>query len=389
MSCERKVTDCLERAVANHEMAGISVLVRRGGKDVFYAQAGYADLESGRWVARDDLFRLYSQSKPVTAAAAMILMERGLIDLSDPVEKFLPGFAHPQVLTADGPRPAQRSVLLMDLLGMTAGLCYPDADPAGQYAAQLFGENQALIDQGGGMSTVEFANRMGQLPLSFQPGSAFRYSTCADVMGAVIEVASGKPFEDFLQAEIFEPLGMKDTAFWVPPEKQSRFATCYRRVNGALEPFRQSHLCVGVYDRKPAFASGGAGLVSTLDDYAAFADMLMNGGEYKGRRILSPATVRFMTQPQMGPGPRATLWESLDGYDYGKFMRICTEPGRVVGLASPGEYGWDGWLGSYFCNMPAEGLTILSMQNTTDTGTCAAVRKVRNLVLAAASAGEL
>ena len=169
MSCERKVTDCLERAVANHEMAGISVLVRRGGKDVFYAQAGYADLESGRWVARDDLFRLYSQSKPVTAAAAMILMERGLIDLSDPVEKLLPGFAHPQVLTADGPRPAQRSVLLMDLLGMTAGLCYPDADPAGQYAAQLFGKNQALIDQGGGMSTVEFANRMGQLPLSFQP----------------------------------------------------------------------------------------------------------------------------------------------------------------------------------------------------------------------------
>ena len=129
--------------------------------------------------------------------------------------------------------------------------------------------------------------------------------------------------------------------------------------------------------------------MSTLDDYAAFAEMLMNGGSYHGRQILTPSSVRYMTQPQLGPGPQADFWDSLSGFSYGKLMRVCVEPGRYAGMATLGEYGWDGWLGSYFANLPAEGLTILSMQNTTDTGTCAAVRKVRNLLLAADSLGRL
>ena len=237
------------------------------------------------------------------------------------------------------------------------------------------------MEQGGGMGTVAFCDRLGQVPLTFHPGSHWRYSTCADVLGAVIEVASGKPFEDFLQNELFIPLGMKDTAFYVPEEKRSRFVTCYKRIPGGLEPFAQLHLAVGDYSRKPAFCSGGAGLVSTLDDYAAFAQMLLNGGEYAGRRILSPATVRYMTQGQMSPDTQADVWDSLDGFTYGKLMRVCVEPGRVCGLARAGEYGWDGWLGSYFANFPNEQLTILSMQNTTDTGTSTVVRKVRSLIL--------
>ncbi|MBQ7846549.1 MAG: beta-lactamase family protein [Clostridia bacterium] len=389
MNTLSRVQACLEQAVANHECAGISVLVRKAGQDMLYAAAGHADIATGKKVQRDHIFRLYSQSKPITAAAALLLVERGQLDLMDPVEKYLPGFHGQQVITAEGLVPAQRPVWVMDLLGMTAGTAYPDADPAGQAAARLFMEDHELILAGGGMTTVEFCNRMGELPLTFHPGSHWRYSTCADILGAVVEVASGKPFEDFLQEEFFTPLGMKDTAFWVPEEKRDRFVTCYKRIPGGLETFSSLHLAVGDYARKPAFCSGGAGLVSTLDDYAAFADMLMNEGTYQGKRILSPETVRFMTQPQLSPAARADMWDSLEGYSYGKLMRVCVEPGRWAGMTRLGEYGWDGWLGSYFANFPAEKLTILSMQNTTDAGTSSAVRKARNAILAGESCGDI
>ena len=386
MTLMDRVQDCMQKAVDNHECAGLSLLVRVDGRDALYAEAGYADIASGSPVRRDSIFRLYSQSKPVTAAAAMLLMERGVIDLADPVEKYLPGFRKQRVWTPEGLVPVNRPMQVFDLLGMTSGLCYPDSDAPGQYAARLFEEQQELMRSGGGMSTVEFANRMGELPLSFQPGDQFRYGTSADVLGAVVEVASGMPFADFLREAFFEPLGMRDTAFHVPQEKESRFVTCYKRVPGGLEPFSQLHLAVGDYSREPAFASGGAGLVSTLDDYAAFADMLMNEGLYQGRRILSPATVRYMTQPQLSSHASRTYWDSLSGFSYGKLMRVAVQPGQCAYLASEGEYGWDGWLGSYFANMPKERVTFLLMQNATDTGTAAVTRKLRNIVLSGLSA---
>lgn len=382
MNIQEKVTRCLEQAVANHEAAGISVMVRQDGKELFCTQAGCADQETAAPLRRDHIFRLYSQSKPITAAAAMLLMERGVIDLMDSVETYLPGFHNQKVATVQGLVPVKRPVRIMDLLGMTAGVSYPGAeDEAARCAAKLFDEDTRLIQAGGGMSTVELANRIGQLPLAFHPGEHWRYSTCADVLGAVIEVASGRPFAQFLQEELFTPLGMKDTAFYVPEDKQDRFVTCYQRVSGGLEPFHQFNLAVGDYSREPAFASGGAGLVSTLDDYAAFADMLMNEGSYQGKQILMPATVRFLTQPQLTDGPARDLWDSLEGFSYGKLMRVCVAPGRWTGITVPDEYGWDGWLGTYFANLPHERLTILLMQNVTNAGTDAVTRKVRNLVL--------
>ncbi len=209
------------------------------------------------------------------------------------------------------------------------------------------------------------------------------------MLGAGIEVVSGKRFGDFLREELFEPLGMVDTAFWVPESKQERFVTCYKRTPDGLQPWLDQNLACGVYSRDPAFESGGAGLVSTLEDYSHFADMLLNKGEYQGKRILSPKSVEFLTTPQLTDTVRRDLWDSLDGYSYGKLMRVCTEPERMAGFAVKGEYGWDGWLGSYFCNMPEQGITILSMQNTTDCGTSPYVRRVRNAVLAALSRGEI
>ena len=390
MSLQARIDAILSAAVAEKQCAGMTVLVRKDGEDILYAQAGMADIAAGKPVSDDSIFRLYSQSKPVTAAATMILVERGLIDLMDGVDKYLPGFRNPKVVDDKGNiTPANRAPWIMELLGMTAGLSYPGGDPAGQFAARVFEEAHEKILAGGGIPTVEFMNRLGEQPLAFQPGTHWRYSTCADVLGAVIEVVSGKRFGDFLREELFEPLGMVDTAFWVPEEKRERFVTCYKRTPEGLQPWLDQNLACGVYDRDPAFESGGAGLVSTLEDYSHFADMLMNKGEYAGKRILSPKSVEFLTTPQLTETVRRDMWDSLEGYNYGKLMRICDAPERMAGFAVKGEYGWDGWLGSYFCNMPEQGITILSMQNTTDCGTSPYVRRVRNAVLAALSCGEI
>ena len=385
MALKEKLEKCLKQAVENQEAAGLSVLVRKDGKDLCYASAGMADTASGKPGERDSIFRLYSQSKPITAAAAMILADRGMLDLQTEVDRYRPGFRNPRIVASDGQTvPTWRAPWVLELLGMTAGLSYPDADPAGQYAARVFEENQELIRQGGGMDTVTFCNRLGEQPLAFAPGTGWRYSTCADVLGAVIEVVSGKRFGQFLQDEIFEPLGMKDTGFWVPEEKRNRLVTCYRRTEEGLEPFSGFHLAVGQYDRPPAFESGGAGLVSTLDDYAAFGEMLMNGGIYRGKRILSRAAVEYMTAPQLTENIQRQMWDSLGGYNYSCLMRVCDQPGACPLFAEKGEYGWDGWLGTYFINLPREKVTFLICQNTTDTGTAAVTRRCRNIL-----AGEL
>ena len=390
MKLQAQINDILAAAVRNHECAGANVLIRRHGEEVLYSQAGMADIAEGRRVERDSIFRLYSQTKPITAAAVMILVERGLIDLMDGVDRYLPGFANPRVVDQRGCiTKAVRAPWIMELLGMTAGLAYPDADPAGQYAARVFEDAHAQIRTGGGIPTVEFMNRLGEQPLAFQPGTHWRYSTCADVLGAVVEVVTGKRFGDFLKEELFTPLHMEDTAFWVPEEKRERFVTCYERGENGLTPWLGMNLACGEYSRDPAFESGGAGLVSTLEDYSHFADMMLQKGVWSGRRILSPKSVAFLTTPQLTGEVRRDMWDGLRGYSYGKLCRVCVDPGQTAGFAMQGEYGWDGWLGSYYANFPNEGMTILSMQNTTNAGTTPMVRKVRNAVLAALSRGEI
>jgi CubicO group peptidase (beta-lactamase class C family) len=381
MGLKEKLTVCMERAVENHEAAGYNLLILRDGEELCYAQAGKADIQSGKPISRDSIFRLYSQTKPVTAAAVMILADRGLIDLLDGVDQYLPGFRNPRVVSPDGSvAPTLRAPWILELLTMTAGLCYPDVDAAGQYAAKVFEEDHRQILAGGGMGTVEFCNRLGEQPLAFQPGSRWRYSTCADVLGAVVETVSGKRFGQFLKEELFEPLGMKDTDFYVPAEKTDRFVTCYQRIPGGLKEYRELHLAVGQYDRPPAFESGGAGLVSTLDDYAAFATMLMNGGVYQGRRILSPAAVRFMTAPRLNGEQRRDIWDALTGYNYGCLVRVCDRSDSCILFGSKGEYGWDGWLGTYFANLPEERITFLMNENVTNTGTAGVTRKCRNIL---------
>jgi CubicO group peptidase (beta-lactamase class C family) len=380
-----RIRTVIRESIGNQEVAGCSLLLIKDGQEMLYCEDGLADREANVPIRRDTLFRIYSMTKPVTAAAAMMLLERGMIDLQDPVGKYIPGFRNQLVADGDKLVPAERDVTIKHLLSMTSGLVYEGTDRAGQDTLTVFRDIDERLFGEAPMSTMEVANRLGACALKFQPGESYEYGTSADVMGAVIEAASGMPFGEFLRGELFEPLGMKDTGFWVPADERHRLAKTYAmNENGELELYTGNHLgIIHQMDRPPAFESGGAGLVSTIDDYAKFANMLMNGGSANGVRILQPGTVKFLVSPSLNAVQQQKFEEKHPhkvGYSYGNYMRVMTDPGRAVTLGSIGEYGWDGWLGTHFSNNPRERLTLLFMTQRKDGGALSLTRKVRNIV---------
>ncbi|MDF2989310.1 MAG: beta-lactamase [Eubacterium sp.] len=382
-----QVKKVLRAGIDNNELAGANLMVIKDGNEILYHEDGYADREEKLPVKRDSIFRLYSMSKPVTAAAVMILLERGEIDLYDPVSRFLPGFKNQMVAVGSELVPAQREVNIKDLLSMTSGLLYGGGDRAGQDTEALFRELDGRLLGDSPMSTIEAMNKLGKCALAFQPGSAWQYGTSADVLGAVVEVASGLSYGEFLDKELFKPLGMQDTAFWVPAEKRDRLVKTYaRNEKEELVPFYEDHLGVRhKMDRIPAFESGGAGLASTIDDYAKFAKMLMNEGSLGNVGILRPRTVKYLTSCTLNAEQQKTfdLWVTLGGHSYGNQMRVMTDPSQAGDMGSLGEYGWDGWLGAYFCNCPKDNLTFILMMQRTDAGTTPLTRKIRNIILSA------
>lgn len=387
-SVKQRAQAIIDRYTQNGFCAGSSLLVLQHGEEKLYAQSGWADRESQIPVQRDTLFRLYSMSKPITGCAAMILLERGIIDLYEPVSQYLPGFKNCMVRGRGTPEPISRPVRIRDLLSMTSGLPYGDEETqAGKGALSLFAEIGRQLHSETPMTTVEIANRMGENGLNFQPGERWMYGTSADVMGAVIEQASGMRFGEFLQKELFEPLGMKDTAFYVPEEKRARLTKVYEETENGAVPIHTEHLGVCCEQNSaPAFESGGAGLVSTLDDYAQFARMLRNGGRLGETVILQPSTVRFFTAGSLEPWQEASFtsqFDGLAGFTYGNFMRVMKDPGRAFVNAGRGSYGWDGWLGPYFANDPENDLTILMMLQRKDSGTVSMTRELINLITAA------
>ena len=198
-----------------------------------------------------------------------------------------------------------------------------------------------------------------------------------------MEVVSGMRFGDFLKKEFFEPLGMVDTDFWVPNEKQNRVADVYDSVDGKVKLAVTDNLGIDYrLDHSPAFESGGAGLCSTLDDYSHFAEMLLNNGEFNGKRILSERAVAFMTNGSIAPWQQKGLdgWDGLSGYTYGNLLRVLRDPSRCITFGEAGEYGWDGWLGAYFSNDPKNKLTILIGMQKLNAGTWNLTRKIRNLI---------
>lgn len=367
------------------ENVGAAICILEHGEEVYRKEYGYADKEKNIPMKPDAIFRCYSMTKPITAVAVMILVERGLLSLSDPASKYIPGFQNQKVYTPDGLVPAEREVTIQDLMTMTAGVCYPDASfPAGDYMEQVQKEYYQETQEGKVISTYELANRIGAQPLAFQPGTRWLYSFCADVLGAIVEVVSGKRYSDFLKSEIFHPLGMMDTDFYVPEEKQNRFMQFYQFMpeTQTLEPCTWQHLCLShMHLKKPDFESGGAGLVSTVDDYSKFVKMMMNGGTYNNVRILGQKTVKSMSVNQLTKAQREGMdWTELKGYGYGSLMRQMIHPEIAESLGSKGEYGWDGWLGSYLSIDPVEDLAIIYVIQKCGGNGYRDIQVIRNIV---------
>ena len=359
MSSERleRLTTALDGYVADGRLAGTATIVLRDGQVVYSNAVGYRDRESNSPMTTDAIFRIASQSKALISVGIMILQEEGRLLISDPVSRYLPAFRN---TTVASPRegggydvvPAERQVTLRHLLTHTAGIGY-GAGPGGDrweaagITGWYFGHRDEPIRR-----TVD---RMAALPFQAQPGQQFVYGYNTDILGAVIEVVSGQTLEDFVMQRILEPLDMRDTHFYLPPNKRDRLATVYS-LRGELTraPDGAGMQTQGQYvDGPRASFSGGAGLLSTTRDYARFLQMLLNGGELNGARILSPVTVDLMTQNHIGDINRGP------GMGFGLGFSIREDVGAAGQPGSVGEFGWGGAYHSTYWVDPVENLVVV------------------------------
>jgi len=359
----------LEGHVESGAVPGLVALVGRQGA-VHVEVIGSMSI-GGPSVERDTIFRISSMTKPITAAAAMILVEECRLRLDDPVDGLLPELANRQVLKRiDGPvddtEPATRPITLRDLLTFRMGLGYlfPMDDLPVHRAIAALGLGPGAPRPSADPPPDEFMRRVGTLPLMFQPGHRWLYNLPAEILGVLVARASGQEFDAFLHERLFEPLGMKDTGFSVPAAKLERLATSYMPSweTGALEVYDPAR--GGDWSHPPVFSSGAGGLVSTADDYLAFARMLMNNGRHGKARILSRPSVELMTADQLTPEQRTTSGFGPDffaDHGWGFCLYIVT---RRTQYSSVGSYGWGGGMGTLWENDPREDMITVLMTQT-------------------------
>jgi CubicO group peptidase (beta-lactamase class C family) len=362
-----RLRTALDPHVDRREVPGLVALLGQGTDTIVHA-AGVQSLESGTPMRRDTIFRVASITKPITAAAVMMLVEEGRFGLDDPVEKWLPELADRRVVRSlDGPIddtvPAARSITVRDLLAMRMGLGAIFTDPASSPLLKRFAELE--LAPGATLfphSEDEFLRRLGSLPLACHPGEKWLYHTGMDVAGVLIARASGKPLGTFLQERIFGPLGMRDTSFFVPADKLARLADLYARNSrsGALE--RGNH----GFDvsKRPSMEHGGGGLASTVDDFNAFGRMLLGRGTYRGRRILSAQSVAEMTRDQIPAAVKAMspffpdFWKTNS---WGLGIGVVTAADAIA--AHPGRFGWFGGTGTtFFADPKTDRVVVLMFQ---------------------------
>jgi len=381
---EKALGNIFEEKINKGELAGASICFLHEDQRIFYKGYGYADIENKTPIQSDTIFRLYSMSKPIAAVAAYILVERGQLDLYTPISAYLPEFSHMKVYTNEGLVEAKNEIMVRDLLNMTSGIVYPGDDGAGLAMQELFDKVQVDIDAGREISTRELIRQVAKQPLAFEPGTQWRYGFSTDVIGAIIEAVSGMRLGEFYQKELFDKLDMKDTGFFVPEDKVDRFAKLYTWSNDDKLPKLKEefsrHLCLTNSLKQPRFESAGAGIVSTMDDYAHFAQMLMQNGSYKGNCILGRKTIELLGQNLLSKEQMECIGdEQMKGYGYGNFMRIYLDMGQAGCSGSVGEFGWDGWTGTYFTANPKEKFSIIMMLQRSEYVSPALMRKVRNI----------
>ena len=359
--------DLLKRYVERGDVAGAAAYVAQNGKTLHRQYEGYADIEAGKKIADDTIYRIFSMSKVITSVAVMQLYERGLFKMYDPVENFLPGFKNQQVFKEVEPGkfetvPAERPVVMRDLFTMTSGIPYPgDGSPAARTYADRIQRMEAISGDGRLFGAVELMNLIGLAPLDFHPGTQWEYGFSIDVLGAVLEVISGKSLGEYLRCNVTGPLGMCDTGFYLTPEQLPRLSKLYHSEGGRLsEAAEDESFLISAALEKPTFESGGGGLFSTLEDYGRFAQMLLGGGTLDGVRILGRKTVDLMRTNHLTPRQRVTdNWNSQRGYGYGLGVRVRMENEVAGSNGSIGEWGWDGMAGTWFCVDPVENMIAL------------------------------
>ncbi len=352
-----RIGQVMQKHIAENHIAGAIGLIARRGKIGYFESWGMMDKENGKPMKKDAIFRIYSMTKAVTGVAIMMLYEEGKFALNDPVAKYLPEMGGLKVAIdkkdpATGTRsyevvPAQREMTIRDLLRHTSGLDYQGPrDEKGDLMYPKLGVTRPDI-------TIEEAvKRMGKAPLVHQPGTTWDYSLSIDVLGRLVEVASGQTLDKFFAERIFKPLAMVDTGFHVPEAKWDRFATLYtpnpdKTIKRSTAPPQES------YKQPATLLLGGAGLVSTTMDYARFVQMMLNGGELDGARILSRKTVELMSADHLGEMPREGALLPI-GYGFGLTFAVNRGPGKNGNIGSEGEYYWGGAAGTRFWIDPKE-----------------------------------
>ena len=377
-----RIGDHLERNyIGNGKIVGCQVTVARHGHIAYAKSFGQKDRERAKPMRDDAIFRIYSMTKPITSVALMTLYERGYFQLNDPVHRFVPSWRNHRVwASGEGDvmqtEPAHRPVSFRDVLSHTAGLTYGGGLPGVgiQHPIDNIYRELKIRSVGGSDSMQVFMDKLGQVPLRYQPGTQWMYSLATDVCGALVEIISGKPFAQYLAEEIFEPLGMKDTAFWVAPEKVDRFAANYQRQPDKTlklidDPFGSD------FTKEPGFKSGGGGLTGASADYMRFCEMLRRGGELDGARILGPRTIELMHMNHLAGGKDLTQLAlgsfsetANEGVGFG--LGFASTFGQVqTGTLGAGDYYWGGAASTIFWVDPKEDLTVVFMTQLMPSGT--------------------
>jgi CubicO group peptidase (beta-lactamase class C family) len=389
----QRIGEVFQQEIEQGKLPGAIVLIARKGEVAYFESFGVRDPESAAPMPKDAIFRIYSMTKPLVSVAAMILMEEGRLQLADPVSKFLPEFAELQVSvpSADaygkvtyGFVPAERPITVQDLLRHTAGLAYGEltANAAVQEAYAGIGVYQpdGLPFEARDVAPAEQIVGLAKAPLVHQPGTVWEYSLASDVLGRVVEKASGMRLGDFLEQRLFTPLGMVDTGFSVAEADMARLAEPL-----AMDPATGGPNRLIDVSAPPANDSGGAGAVSTASDYALFAQMLLGGGELNGARILSPTTVRLMASDHLGsrieaPVTPGELLLGTPGYTFGLGFAVREAPGIAAIPGSEGEFMWAGYGGTFFWIDPEQELVGVLMTQAPGPSRAYYRRHIKQLV---------
>ena len=357
-------------AVETGDIPGVVTLVWQGGRILDVHAAGLADVTSGRPMERSAIFPIASMSKPVTVAAALRLMDQGKLRLEDPITRWAPEFADMRVLKrSDGPLddtyPAPRTITVEDLMTHRSGLSYGFTS-RGPLAAELLKTFGFGVDSA--MDPDAWMKAMAGLPLACAPGERFEYGHSIDVLGLVVGRAGGDSFQEVIHRELFEPLGMADTGFWIPPGKRGRFVL--NTMSAAADEFTPTPISVFTLPEPASYASGGQGLASTADDYLAFASMLVRGGATDRGQILKAETVRLMTTNRLTPAQRQGLLMGMPlfattGLGLGMSVIMDAQAHSARGAGEIGAFGWPGAFGGWWQGDPARGAVVIWLQDCT------------------------